>query len=99
MHFLGLNGMARRIPTYADGYIGYNKVATLGSTITIISTIFFILILRNSLLGDGSSKERINKDYFNKEWSIENKTISNTTLEWNVGNPPRHHTYNEIPRN
>ena len=75
--------MARRIPEYADGYVGYNKIATLGSTITIISTILFIIIIRNSLIKEGknNSKEVINKEYFNKERSIENKTESNTTLE------------------
>lgn len=110
MHFLGLAGMARRIPEYADGYVGYNKIATWGSTITILSTIIFIIILRNSLISEPTaisggasesnvSKEVINKDYFNKEDSEENKTISNTTLEWNVGNPPSYHTYNEIARN
>ena len=101
MHFLGLSGMARRIPEYADGYTGYNKIATLGSTITIISTILFLIIIRNSLVnkGENNSKEVINKEYYNYEWDIEYKTISNTTLEWNVETPPGHHTYNEIPRN
>lgn len=105
--------MARRIPEYADGYVGYNKIATWGSTITILSTIIFIIIIRNSLISENTnesktsvrvykeedSKEVINKDYYNKEDSEENKTVSNTTLEWNVGNPPSHHTFNEMARN
>lgn len=73
--------MARRIPEYADGYVGYNKIATLGSTITIVSTILFIIIIRNSLIKEGNNNSVINKEYFNKERSIENKTVSNTTLE------------------
>ena len=29
MHFLGLDGMQRRVPDYADAYAGWNHVATL----------------------------------------------------------------------
>jgi len=31
MHFLGLAGMPRRIPDYAETFIYYNKVASFGS--------------------------------------------------------------------
>jgi len=103
MHFLGLQGMARRIPEYADGYVGYNKVATLGSIITIISGIIFLIILRNSLVGKNKesareSMEVINKEYFINEVDLEYLTISDITLEWVLPNPPKYHTYNEIPR-
>ena len=104
MHFLGLNGMARRIPEYADGYVGYNKVATWGSTITILSAIIFIKIIRDSIISEwgvreeGESRERINKEYYSKEEG-EGETRSNMTLEWSVGNLPSHHTFNEMVRN
>lgn len=34
MHFLGRAGMPRRIPDYADSYVGWNSVATMGSTVS-----------------------------------------------------------------
>jgi cytochrome c oxidase subunit I len=49
MHFLGLAGMPRRIPDYPDAYWGWNKVASFGSNITIVSLILFFYIIYVSL--------------------------------------------------
>ena len=46
MHFLGLAGMPRRIPDYADGYIYWNSFMTIGTFLTMIS----LLVLINTLL-------------------------------------------------
>jgi heme/copper-type cytochrome/quinol oxidase subunit 1 len=45
MHFLGLAGMPRRIPDFPDSYAGWNSVATFGSIITTIATLFFIYVI------------------------------------------------------
>jgi cytochrome c oxidase subunit 1 len=45
MHFLGLAGMPRRIPDYMDIFLGWNIVATIGSYISIIGIILFIVNL------------------------------------------------------
>jgi heme/copper-type cytochrome/quinol oxidase subunit 1 len=45
MHWLGLNGMPRRIPDYPDGYIGWNHVISLGSILTFISLIIFFYVV------------------------------------------------------
>jgi heme/copper-type cytochrome/quinol oxidase subunit 1 len=42
MHFLGLAGMPRRIPDYPDSYAPWNEIASLGSMISIIATLFFV---------------------------------------------------------
>jgi len=45
MHFLGLAGMPRRIPDYADAYSGWNAIASYGSLISAFATVFFFYIV------------------------------------------------------
>jgi len=45
MHFLGLAGMPRRVPDYPDAYAGWNIVASYGSYLSAISSLFFFYIV------------------------------------------------------
>lgn len=45
MHFLGLAGMPRRIPDYPDAYSGWNALASYGSYLTTVSTLFFFFLV------------------------------------------------------
>lgn len=45
MHFLGVAGMPRRIPDYADAFAFWNAVATWGSYVSLIGTIVFFVIV------------------------------------------------------
>jgi cytochrome c oxidase subunit 1 len=45
MHFLGLAGMPRRIPDYPDCYATWNKVASFGSMVSVLSTLLFFYII------------------------------------------------------
>jgi len=45
MHFLGLAGMPRRVPDYADALAGWNAVASFGSYISAISALFFFYVV------------------------------------------------------
>jgi cytochrome c oxidase subunit 1 len=44
MHFLGIGGMPRRIPVYPEVYYPYNEMATLGSSISLVSFFLFIYL-------------------------------------------------------
>jgi len=44
MHFLGLAGMPRRIPDYADAFSFWNAIASFGSYISAISALFFFIL-------------------------------------------------------
>jgi heme/copper-type cytochrome/quinol oxidase subunit 1 len=56
MHFLGLQGMPRRIPDYADGYIGWNNLMSYGSILTVLSVILFLYIVSNKIF--------VNKEFY-----------------------------------
>jgi len=57
MHFLGLAGMPRRIPDYPDAYSGWNAIASYGSYISALSSIFFFYIVYVTF----TEGERVNK--------------------------------------
>ena len=48
MHFLGLNGMPRRIPDYPDVYYLWNAVSSYGSFLTFVGILIFIQMIASS---------------------------------------------------
>ena len=44
-HFLGLAGMPRRIPDYADSYTGWNVVSSYGSLVSVVAIVVFIYVI------------------------------------------------------
>jgi cytochrome c oxidase subunit 1 len=50
MHFLGMNGMPRRIPDYPDAYENLNALCSLGSLISVLSLIVFLIVVYKLLL-------------------------------------------------
>lgn len=49
MHFLGVAGMPRRIPDYADAYWGWNYVASIGSFVSFTSVLLFFYVVAQAL--------------------------------------------------
>ena len=49
MHFLGVAGMPRRIPDYPDAFLTFNKMASWGSYISALSSLFFFYIVFEAL--------------------------------------------------
>jgi heme/copper-type cytochrome/quinol oxidase subunit 1 len=50
MHFLGLAGIPRRYRDYPDFYRTWNVIARAGSMISVVSSIFLILIIWEALI-------------------------------------------------
>merc|ERR1712161_168959 len=45
MHWLGAAGMPRRIPDYPDAFATFNKIASWGSYVSVISSLFFFFVV------------------------------------------------------
>ncbi|KJV56098.1 cytochrome c oxidase subunit I [Orientia chuto str. Dubai] len=84
-HFLGLAGMPRRIPDYPDAFAGWNMVSSIGSTISIISALFFVYIAIYTIL-------------YGKKCSANPWGKGATTLEWSLDSPPPYHCFHELPK-
>ncbi len=84
MHFLGLQGMPRRIPDYSPAYTKFNEWATLGYAIMAISMIFFFVNIIMSLLAGKKAED--------SPWGE-----GATTLEWTLSSPPPFHQFETLP--
>ena len=66
MHFLGLSGMPRRIPDYPDAFTCWNAVASLGSTLSFVSMLFFFFSVYSYLINKkpkySTSQHILNRD-------------------------------------
>jgi cytochrome c oxidase subunit 1 len=84
MHWLGLQGMARRYYTYPEeaGWGFWNFVETVGSFIIAASILVFMVNLVRSL----SRGREAGAD----PWDAR-------TLEWSIPSPPPHYNFAEIP--
>jgi cytochrome c oxidase subunit 1 len=84
MHFLGLNGMPRRIYTY-DGSMGWdlwNAVSTAGAFALALSVVVFIVnALRSVRSGEIAGAD---------PWDAR-------TLEWSISSPPPEYNFEQIP--
>ncbi len=84
MHYAGLNGMPRRIYTYAEGFgwEGMNLLATIGYFVIVISLLVFIHNFFRSI----KKGEEAGHD----PWDA-------PTLEWSISSPPPVYNFAEVP--
>jgi cytochrome c oxidase subunit 1 len=94
-HFLGLAGMPRRIPDYPDAYAGWNYVSSMGSIISGVATIYFLIIIYKIF----EMKEITSKNYWGEPQHFEDGKIENSvnSLEWILESPPAYHVFEELP--
>ncbi len=85
MHYLGLNGMPRRIYTYASefGWDGLNMLASLGYLVLFVGTLIFIVNVLISL--------RKEPDAGHDPWDAPG-------LEWSISSPPPTYNFAQIPQ-
>lgn len=99
MHFLGLQGMPRRIPDYPDAFSGWNLVASAGSIISVIMTAYFIAIICDKFEKgieaprDGWVKDEYIEAY--AHWADHSQL--DKIIEWSIHSPPHFHAFNKLP--
>ena len=85
MHFVGLDGMPRRVFTYPEnmGWDFWNMVATVGSFILAFGILIFIVnYIKSVRSGEIASAD---------PWD-------GRTLEWSIPSPPPHYNFVQIPQ-
>jgi cytochrome c oxidase subunit 1 len=85
MHFLGLDGMQRRVPDYNDAYAGWNGVATIGAVMVFGSMLLFFINVFWSLFAGRKAPD----NYWGE---------GATTLEWTLSSPPPFHQFSTLPK-
>jgi len=97
-HFLGLQGMPRRISDYPDAFTGWNFISSIGSVISVVSLALFLQIVYLQLV-EG-------KAIFGYPWAIPQlfsdylrilKDKCSPGLEWALDNPPKPHAFTSLP--
>jgi cytochrome c oxidase subunit I len=85
MHFVGMNGMPRRIPDYPDAFADWNAVASWGYVIMAVGMVFFFLNVIWSLMAGRKTADN--------PWGE-----GATTLEWTLSSPPPFHQFEKLPK-
>ena len=97
-HFLGLQGMPRRISDYADAFAGWNVVSSWGSLISVVATWLFLYILYVQLVvGKATSRYPWLTPQFYYDILQTYLTRVYNSLEWGLNSPPRPHAFTSLP--
>ena len=83
-HFLGLQGMPRRIVDYPAAFYLWNHVSSIGYYITFVGLIVFLITLAEAAI---SRRKAVANPWGEGA----------TTLEWTLPSPPPFHNFNELP--
>jgi len=98
-HFLGLQGMPRRISDYPDAFAGWNFVSSFGSIISVIATFLFLYIVYVQLV-EGAATSRypwLTPQYFSDLFqTLFNRNYN--SLEWSLNSPPKPHAFVSLPK-
>lgn len=96
-HFLGLQGMPRRISDYPDAYANWNYISSYGSIISAISTIIFLYCVYNQLVYGNIPVRTITKVNFYLDTLRLNIVRNNNSIEWALQSPPKAHSFLTLP--
>ncbi len=84
-HFLGLQGMPRRIPDYPDAQAYWNHISSIGYVIMAAGMVIFFINVAWSLIAGKKAED----NYWGE---------GATTLEWTLSSPPPFHQFETLPK-
>jgi heme/copper-type cytochrome/quinol oxidase subunit 1 len=97
-HFLGLQGMPRRISDYPDAFAGWNLISSFGSIVSVISAWLFLYIVYIQLI-EATSASRY--PWLNAQFYTDTLqaflTRTFPSLEWGLTSPPKPHAFVSLP--
>ena len=97
-HFLGLQGMPRRISDYPDSFAGWNLISSFGSLISVIATWLFLHVVYMQLtLAISTSRYPWLTPQFYSDILRALLERSFGSLEWGLSSPPRSHSFVSLP--
>jgi len=83
-HFLGQDGMPRRLPDYPQQFAHYNYISSVGYAIMAFGMLFFFINVIWSLIAG----KKVEGNYWGE---------GATTLEWTLSSPPPFHQFETLP--
>ncbi len=83
-HFLGLNGMPRRIPDYTPAFEYWNTVSSYGYLVVLVGVAVFAVNIISALIGGKKAEGNYWGPHAN-------------TLEWTLSSPPPFHQFETLP--
>lgn len=97
-HFLGLQGMPRRISDYPDGFTGWNIISSFGSVISVIASGLFLFLVYSQLIsGKASMRDPWLESSPMKDTLQILQNRSYGSLEWALNSPPKPHSFTSLP--
>jgi cytochrome c oxidase subunit 1 len=97
-HFLGLQGMPRRISDYPDGFAGWNLVSSFGSIISVSATWLFLFIIYQQLVeGKAASRYTWQPTEFHSDILQTYLNRAYDSIEWAIQSPPKPHSFVSLP--
>jgi len=97
-HFLGLQGMPRRVSDYPDSFAGWNLISSLGSIISLVSVGLFLYIIYAQLVyGKVVSRNPWTRPEFYLDILQTLLSRSFPSLEWGLNSPPKVHPFTTLP--
>ena len=106
-HFLGLQGLPRRIPDYPDAFEGWNAISSFGSLVSVIATVIFGIVIFNIFASHNTEAGNHNEEVRNNPWAVPahfnndnnyNLIESSNQLEWAVASPAPEHCFTSKPK-